>query len=356
MRTGLAAPAAAVAAVAAIVVLVAIVGAPAAPRDPAATLGPTPTPTATPTPGSTDAASASDRPCGPTLQAEVDAAKTGATLDLRGCTYRSGATIDKPLTLVGVTVRVPAGEAGITVEANDVTLDDVTLIGAQGRTFVFDEIGVLAQATPEAPIRRLTIRNSEIASLGGFATYLRNVADVRLEGNDVHDIVYAGLMVLSGTGGTIEGNVVRRIGVEGAEANENNAYGIVLTTQGTIEPPTVDFAVIGNTVEDVPTWHAFDTHGGSRIAFRGNTVRRSMRGIFITTDEAGHEPTNIAILDNRLLSPAPIDVNLAAITLFRAHIVAITGNTATGWGEGNFLRDFEDRSTRVVVDGNTIEP
>lgn len=354
MRTGLAAPAAVVAAGAVVAVLVAIVGAPAATRDPAAILGPTMAPT--PTPGSTDTAPPTDRPCGPMLQAEVDAAEAGATLDLRGCTYLSGATIDKPLTVVGATVRVPAGEAGITVEANDVTLDDVAVIGTQARTFVFDEIGVLAQATPEAPIHRLTIRDSEIASLGGFATYLRNVADVHLERNDVHDIVYAGLMVLSGTGGTIEDNVVRRIGVEGAEANENNAYGIVLTTLGTTEPPTVDFSVIGNTVEDVPTWHAFDTHGGSRIAFRENTVRRSMRGIFITTDEAGNEPTNIAILDNRLLSPAPIDTNLAAITLYRAHVVAIIGNTATGWGEGNFLRDFEDRSTRIVVDGNTIEP
>lgn len=315
-----------------------------------------PDPSVTPTSRPTSSARSSDRPCGSSLQAEINAAAAGATLDLSGCTYFSGAMIDKPLTIVGAAVIVPAGATGITVKANNVTLDGLVVTGAQSRTYVFDEIGVYVMAPPEAPVRRLTIRNCEIAAFGGFGTYLRNVADLRLEANDVHDVVYAGLMVLSGTDGTIEGNVVRRVGVEGSEANGGNAYGIVLTTQGVSEPPTSDFLVRGNTVEDVPTWHAIDTHGGRRVVFRENTVRRSMRGIFVTTDGAGNQPTSIAIIDNFLLSPAPIDSNLAAVTIYRAHIVAIIGNTVTGWGESNFIRDFEGSSTRVVISGNTVEP
>jgi hypothetical protein len=317
--------------------------------------------TATSTPTSTvrlrpsHATRPTDQPCRAALQAEVDAAAAGSSLDLRGCTYAGGAKIDKPLTLIGATVHLSAGETGLTVTADDVTLDGLVLLGAHAAVFDFDEIGILVLGTPTAPIERLTIRGCEIASLGGFAMYLHSVADIRLEGNDVHDIVYAGLMILSGAGGTVEGNLVRRIGVNGAEANENNAYGIALTTQGD-ETPTSDFWVVGNEVEDVPTWHAFDTHGGRRIVFSGNTVRRSMRGIFVTTDGAGNEPTSITIVENRLLSPAPITSNLAAITLYRARTVSILRNTVMGWGGGNFLRDFEGRSTGVVLDQNTVVP
>jgi hypothetical protein len=298
----------------------------------------------------------SDALCRATLQAEVDATAPGETVDLRGCVYKGGATIDHPITLRGGTVHVPAGEAGIRVEADGVTLDGMVLVGAQASTYAFDEVGILAWATPGAPIHDLVIRDTEIASFGGFGAYLRNVTDIRLEANDVHDIVYAGLMVLSGTGGTIQDNVVRRIGLEGAEANANNAYGIALTTQGESEPRTRDIVVVGNTVEDVQTWHALDTHGGQHLVFRDNTVRRSMRGIFITADSAGHDPEDIAILDNRLLSPAPVNTNLAAITLYHARNVVIFGNTAVGWGRNGFLRDSDDASTGVVLDGNTVEP
>lgn len=319
------------------------------------TINPLAVPGAYPANRPTHEAREADPLCRATLQAEIDAAP-GATVDLRGCSYIGGATIDRPLTVIGGIVRVPPGEAGITIEADGVTLDGVTLIGTQSETFVFEEIGVLAHATPDDPIRRLTIRDSTLASFGGFGTYLRNVSDVRLEGNTVRDVVYAGLMVLSGEGGIIAGNVVQRIGVVGADANKDNAYGIVLTAQGEDEPMSTDFTVVGNTVEDVPTWHAFDTHGGRRITFTGNTVRRSMRGIFITMDGTGNPPIDITIVGNQLLDPAPVDSNLAAITLYRADVVAIVGNTATGWGEGNFLRDFEERSTRVVVTDNTVEP
>lgn len=349
MRTHALAPVAiAVLAIAAVVAIADLVSRPG----PAAVADPTAAPSSRPT----NSAQPRDQPCGLSLQAEIDAAAAGSTLALGGCTYRSGATVNKPLTIVGATVSVPPGEAGITVEADDVTLDGLVLAGPQSATYVFDEMGVYVLATPAEPIRRLTIRNSEIAGFGGFGTYLRNVADLRLEGNRVQDIVYAGLMVLSGTSGAIESNTVRRIGVVGSEANERNAYGIVLTTQGDGEPPTSRFVVNGNTVEDVPTWHAIDTHGGRQLVFSGNTIRRSMRGIFITTDNARNAPTDIAIVDNQLLSPAPIVSNIMAITIYSAHNLAITGNTVSGWGAGHFFTDFEGLSTGVVIDGNTVEP
>ena len=62
--------------------------------------------------------------------------------------------------------------------------------------------------------------------------WLRYVTDAVIENNNVHDAVYAGIMAISWTGGRISGNTVSRIGVYGAEANGNNAYGIAVTDQG----------------------------------------------------------------------------------------------------------------------------
>jgi len=317
---------------------------------------PDPAPSGEPTAVPAEGTRPPGQACGSSLQAVIDGAPAGTTLDLRGCAYTSGATIGKQLTLIGAAIRVPAGRAGITVTADDVALDGLQVTGPQSTAFVIEEAGVYARGTPQAPIRRLTIRNCTIRSFGGFGAYLGLVADLRLLENEVEDVVYAGLVVLSAAGGTIEGNTVRRIGVQGSEANGGNAYGIALTTLPAGDVPTTDYAVQDNTIEDVPTWHALDTHGGRRIVFAGNTVRRSMRGIFLTTDDAGNRPTDIAVVDNRLLSPAPVDTNLAAVTTYDADTVAILRNRVTGWGTGNFFTDFEDRSTRIVIAENVIGP
>ncbi len=76
--------------------------------------------------------------------------------------------------------------------------------------------------------------------------------------------------------GTISSNTVQRIGVQ--LANGDNAYGIAVSAYGG-EPRSSDVTVTGNTVEDVPTWHGLDTHGGLRIAFTNNTVRRASRPV-----------------------------------------------------------------------------
>lgn len=294
-------------------------------------------------------------PCQHPLQREIDSADPGAILDLTGCTYLTGAEIDKPLTLIGASVRTPAGQTALTVTANDVTIDRVTLVGVQASRFAAGEVGILARGTTAEPIERLTIRDSDIATFGGYGAYLRHVTDLQVERNKVRDIVYAGMMVLSGVGGSIHDNIIQRIGLEGASANEDNAYGIAVSLAPG-EPPSSDLTVARNFVEDVPTWHALDTHGGIRIDFVGNTIRRSMRAIFVTTDAAGTQPTDIAVEDNLLLSPWPVTANVAAVTTYRAHDVSIKRNLAIGWGDDNFYRDFEESSTLVTVADNVVIP
>jgi hypothetical protein len=294
-----------------------------------------------------------------TLQARVDAAPAGSLLDLTGCTYTAGATIRAPLTLRGVTIRVPAAQAGLVVLSDDVTIQGARLVGAGATTYDPDAFGVMVEATAGRPVERFTIRESQIDRFGGVGIYVRGATDLVISANVVRDVVYAGIMVLSGRRGLIEANSVLRIGVNGSEANSGNAYGIALTkAQGNPaeNPVTSDVTVTGNTVEDVPTWHALDTHAGQRIAFAGNTVRRSSRALFITTDESGNRPTDVIVTGNRFLAPAPVTLNLKAVTTYSSLNVRIDGNTASGWPPDAWFEDYEGRSTGLVLINNFITP
>ena len=72
---------------------------PAPTAAPTATPPPTPAPTATPPP--TPAPTAASSACTTTLQARIDAAPAGSTLQLPNCVYRGSATVSKPLTILG---------------------------------------------------------------------------------------------------------------------------------------------------------------------------------------------------------------------------------------------------------------
>jgi nitrous oxidase accessory protein NosD len=288
--------------------------------------------------------------CG-SLQARLDAAPAGSTVRLIGCTYASGATIDKALTITDGTIQVHPGGIGLQVTANNVTISGVTIAGPQDDAYDSTEFGIYALGSPGAPISGLTVENADVGNFGNDGIFAKNVADLVVSGNTIHDIVYAGVLVISGKGGSVSANLVERIGVHGASANENNAYGVLLTDQG--GAPTSDFVVSGNTVEDVPTWHALDTHGGQQIRFTNNTVRRSSRGIFITISPSS-KATDVIVSGNHLLVPAPVTTNLEAVTTYDTVGVTITGNTITGWG-GSTIEDYGSMSSKLVVKNNRVQ-
>jgi nitrous oxidase accessory protein NosD len=298
------------------------------------------------------AAPAADTPinCG-SLQARINAAPAGSTLRLSGCYYLGGATIDKPLTIAGGTIKVRSGSIGLNVTASNVTITGVQIAGPNKSAFNSGEYGVYAFGSPSSPIRHLTIRDTDIGSFGNDGIFTKYVANLLVSGNTIHDIVYAGVLVISGQTGRIEGNLIERIGVRGSGANSNNAYGVLLTDQG--GAPTSDVVVTGNTVEDVPTWHALDTHGGQRISFTNNTIRRSSRGIFITISPSSRA-TNVMVSGNHLLVPAPVTFNLEAVTTYDTVGVTITGNTITGWGAGQAIEDYGTLSSKLVVRNNNV--
>ena len=288
--------------------------------------------------------------CGSSLQAKVDAAPSWSTLDLTGCTYSAGATIERPLTIVGARVSVPTGQRGFIVTASNVTLDSVVITGPQASTYSWNEVGVLG----ESSISNLVVRDSTIRTFGNSGIWVGPSTNPRITGTTIEDAVYAGIMIISAAGGRVDGNVVRRIGVNGAEANGNNAYGIAVENQG--GAVSSDVVVDGNTVETVPTWHGLDTHAGLRISFTNNTVSGAPRALFITTDGSGRKATDITVTGNRFLSPAPATTNLVTVTTYAAARVSVTGNSASGWGSVSFFYDYQGQSTGLVVSGNVITP
>jgi hypothetical protein len=334
-------------------------GQPASPS-PVPSAPPSRTPSAVPLPGPTMSPAPPSRPpCG-TLQSRIDAAPAGSVLDLSGCSYSTGATIAKRLTLRGARIVAPADSFGLRVTADDVTLEAITIEGAQATAYDAAEKCLSAPGTATGPIERLTIRSSTIRRCGYGGIHLRYVTDAIVEDNLIEDAVYAGIMLASVSHSVIEANTVRRVGLVGSGANSNNAYGIV-ATQESGGAHSSDVLIRDNLVESIPTWHGLDTHGGIRIRFEDNTVRAVRRAAFLTGG-----PVDVVFSGNTLVGPSaaqqaacPADApaaycaDIRAITLVSADGAIVTDNTGSGWG-GRWFLDYGGDSTGVVLSGNSV--
>ena len=316
--------------------------APTATPTPKPTATPTPVPTATPTPAPTATASATPAPTvAPTATPAPSVAPTATVAPTP--TPAPTSTVSGP----------------IVVTANDVTIDGVR-ITSSGTT----GIAIKAYGTTAAPIRNLTIRNCVI---DGFDTAIeaRHVVNLVIENCTITDAAYGGIMVFSGTGGRIANNTIQRIGPQTTPTTAVNAYGIALSRVATAdlvaEPRSSGFVVDGNLIEDIPTWHGLDTHAGSQITFSNNTIRRTMRPIFITGDAAGYHPTSITVLANRIEQAEAFagGMGSAAITLVGLTGGLITDNQVSRTYPTPFVYDdFVDGggSTDVAISGTVATP
>jgi nitrous oxidase accessory protein NosD len=325
--------------------------------DPPATNPPDPTraPTPEPTPNDPDPTPEPDpADCDGSLQSLINAAPSGSTLDLTGCSFSGGATIDRPLTLVGATIST--GRSGLTVNANNVTLRGLRIVGPQATSFDGNQVAIKAEGSASSPVRNLVIRDSVLRRFGYGGIHLRFVTDFTIRDNVIQDGVYMGMMVISSVDGLISGNTVERIGVVGAAANSNNAYGIALTQAIASSPRSTDITVANNTVLDVPTWHGLDTHGGARITWTGNTVRGCRDGIYITG-----WPTNRAldnVIDGNFVYNS--GSNQYGITSVYSTGGQVTNNLISGWLAGHaILKTSGSDPTATAIDltvsGNTIK-
>lgn len=265
---------------------------------------------------------------------------------MTGCTHTGTVTISKPLTLKGLAVHSPSGRAAVTVTASDVTLERVTLTGPQATRFEWDTFGVAVNGTQAAPIYRFALIDSVVTRYGYGGVMMNFAYDSQVLRNRIEDAVYAGIMMTSARGGLVQGNTVRRIGVYDASANSNNAYGIAVSNNSG-NPQSADVVVDANLIEDVPTWHGLDTHGGIRVRFTNNTIRGAYRGIFLTS---GNQ--DCVVDGNRIEAPAYND--RWGIQVVSASGGWVTNNNLVGWPQGtNVLVQF---SSGLVVSGNYSAP
>lgn len=295
------------------------------------------------------------------LQAAINAAASGATINATGGTYSGSFTIAKALTLIGGTINFPTGHIGLTITHSDVVLDDVAINGSQYAHWA-EDYAVYAEGTSGSPYSGLVVRNCHIASVGKAGIWVKHVSGAVIHNNLIEDCAYTGVTGFSMVGGEITDNTILRTGytIPPAELPEgSDAYGINVNDQGA--PCSSDVLVSGNTVEDVPTWHGLDTHGGLRIIFRDNIIRRSRRGLFITGSVAsGEHATAIVVDGNQVLAPTGAVSGHTPITLASVYGATFTDNTITGWGvdsppdNQHPWFDYQGQSTGLVDGGGNV--
>ena len=277
--------------------------------------GGTAAPTHRPTPAPT-APPAGNGSCPDDPQSAVDATPKGGTLDLSGCRYTTTLTIERAMTLRGGTLSAPSAKDYIVrVEAAGVTIDGLT-------------------------------------TTGGFAgIWADNGTDLVVRDSTVTDAKYAGIMVLSGSHCTITANDVERIDVNGSHGD--NAYGIALsnTTGGSAGAPSQDCTISDNLVNDVPLWHAFDTHGGQHLTFTHNTAENSSRAFFMTDSNAAGADN---VVSDNLIVAGSATYNLIGITCYDEDGLSVTGNTIEGYPTG--ILNYQDSCTGLTQSGNTMKP
>jgi len=256
--------------------------------------------------------------------------------------------------------------APIVVTADDVVIEGVTVVGPLS-SLDADSIGIRAEGTADHPIRDLTIRDCTIRGFN-VGIEVRHVENLTIERCHIEDAGYGGIMVYSGVGGRIAGNVIERIGygIPTDGPDENNAYGISLTRRATADligdPRSSDFVVDDNFVADVPLWHGLDTHAGDSITFSNNVVQRCPRPIFITTDSIGNAPRQIDVTGNRLeaATKATGGADLTAITLVNLDTGSIRSNAISSVFPSPQIEDYRGvggpGSTNVTIGDQTIIP
>jgi parallel beta-helix repeat protein len=258
-------------------------------------------------------------------------------------------------------VATPGGtsSSAITVTRDNTVIDGKTIVGSGSGA------GIRAHGTSTNPIENLTIRNCVIR---GFSVGidLSHVKNVTIQNCVIDNSRYAGILVVSGVGGRITDNLIRKVGMSVSATYGNNAYGIALSRAAssnfTTDPRTTDFVVSGNTVEDVPLWHCFDTHAGQRITFSNNTARRCPRAFFITTDSSNYPSKSITVTGNRMEQSVQVSggTNKKAVTLVNLQTGAVTNNyVSTTYGSPmvyDYLGVNPAGSTNVTISGQHAIP
>lgn len=296
------------------------------------------------------------------FQSALAAAPSGATVSFPrpAAYYRVSAplTVTKGLSLRGEGSEIRQLTANTTlfvINASNVHVSGLKLVGPQFTRYRAGETAIEASGSSAAAmLTGLRVEDNEVARWGGNAIYLKWVRDFTVSRNQLHDLYYAGVLVSSGQSGSIEANYVRNVvGVHSHDAaGSTHAYGVAVSRANSsslvTDPRSSDITISQNIIEDIPGWEGLDTHGGERISFIGNTIRRTLVGINVgsSANAAGVDtfaPLDVSIVGNLIDSGTASGAANIGIAFYGAlgRIGAptekatgrVTGNTVRGHGE-----------------------
>lgn len=133
---------------------------------------------------------------GQTIQSQINAATSGATVTIAAGTFNESVVINKPLTLQGTnpgTTISPLSGNGITVTASNVTINNLTVTGAPGN-------GISASGVSNL---KITSVHSDVNT--GSGAQLTNVATVKVLNSTFSNNTDEGYNTLGGSGDTLSG-------------------------------------------------------------------------------------------------------------------------------------------------------
>jgi nitrous oxidase accessory protein len=296
------------------------------------------------------------RDCSP-LQALVDAAAPGATLEVAAGTYVGDLVVDKPLRLVGRGRPLLVGSGGgsvVRIRAADVSLEGFAIDGRRGGDLSRDSAGVHS-ASPNTVLRDLEIREAlfgiylrqaeravvERCRVRGIAgrdpgekgsgIHAYDLSGFRFEDNELVD-VRDGLYLQNASRGTLVGNVARdvRYGLHYMFSDdnvfedntfENGAAGTAImyskriVFRGNRFLRNRGFASVGllfQTCEDVlaednliaDNARGVFVEGSQRVTLRGNVIAGSDVAVVLYDPSGGHRFEGNLFVGNR----SPLDL------------------------------------------------
>lgn len=313
------------------------------------------------------------------IQSAIDAGlASGQAVYVPYGTYR----ITAPLAITGALLlfgegtihQDTGGEAAIEISASDVHIDGITVEGPQNASLVATEFGVVAAAaTWAAKLTNIRVSNCTIHSVGGDAIRFQWVDGFEVIDCRLHDAVYAGFLGWGVANGIISRNRVHDI------TGSPNSYGITVTRGNgaslSTDPRSINIVIENNVITDIPVWNGIDTHGGTNVAIRGNTLLRVNKPIWVVPASSGATETwaakDVAIIGNTLdsgVTDGSEDVGIVVsgaasgvgAVVEYAENVTVVANTIRGYGDetastsGGIQLEFV---RNYVVSGNSlVEP
>lgn len=309
------------------------------------------------------------------VQKAISAAAIGSNINLNGIvysTYNGLLTIDKALTIDTngtLTFSTNADNQGIRITASNVTLRNFTINGPTSYTSFAGQTAVLAYgANSSSYINDIIVEYITINNWGFYGINLNFVSDFKVCRNKITNIYLAGIECLSAKYGIISENKIDTI------TASPNAYGISLSRVEhdslTVHPRSQDVEVCNNIVLNIPTWHAYDTHGGERINFCNNIAYNMTHGVHVGACDNSSQietfaPLNCNVTGNILISNTATGSSESGILFVGANggqkaTGTVTGNIVIGFGNqtnaisGGIL--FRDTQGMTITGNTIIEP